>query len=123
VAALSRWAPRLDGELRSRLYESVPQMRQETPKVERSGWLPPVFPGSFSGYCHRPRQLAAELRAVGFQVLDLVAVEGLGFALHDLDRRLADPVDRAFVLDAARATERLAGRATGRGVRSPHRAS
>jgi hypothetical protein len=34
-------------------------------------------------------------------------VEGMGFVLHDLDQRLADPLDRAVVLDAARATERV----------------
>ncbi len=48
VAAISRWAPRLDGELRARLYESLPAIREETPRVERSGWMPPLFPGSFS---------------------------------------------------------------------------
>ncbi len=107
VAAISRWAPRLDGELRARLYESLPAIREETPRVERSGWMPPLFPGSFSAYCHRPQQLRAELRGAGFQVLDLVAVEGVGFALHDLDQRMADPLDRAVVLDAARAIERV----------------
>ena len=107
VAAISRWAPRLDGELRARLYESLPAIRELTPAVERTGWLPPLFPGSFSAYCHRPRQLRAELYAAGFQVLDLVAVEGMGFVLSDLDERLADPLDRAVVLDAARATERV----------------
>ena len=107
VAAISRWAPRLDGELRARLYESLPAIREETPRVERSGWMPPLFPGSFSAYCHRPQQLRAELRGAGFQVLDLVAVEGMGFALHDLDQRMADPLDRAVVLDAARAIERV----------------
>jgi SAM-dependent methyltransferase len=107
VAAISRWAPRLDGELRARLYESWPAVREETPRVERSGWMPPLFPGSFSAYCHRPRQLRAELRGAGFEVLDLVAVEGMGFALHDLDQRMADPLDRAVLLDAARAIERV----------------
>jgi SAM-dependent methyltransferase len=107
VAAISRWAPRLDGELRARLYRSLPSIREETPRVERSGWLPPLFPGSFTAYCHRPGQLRAELRAAGLQVLDLVAVEGLGFVLDDLDQRLADPLDRAVVLDAARALERV----------------
>jgi hypothetical protein len=40
-------------------------------------------------------------------VADLVAVEGLAFALSDLEERLADPVGRAVVLDAARAIERV----------------
>jgi SAM-dependent methyltransferase len=62
VAAISRWAPRLDGELRGRLYEPYPQVREEVPRIERTGWLPPLFPGSFSAYCHRPGQLRAEVR-------------------------------------------------------------
>jgi hypothetical protein len=37
----------------------------------------------------------------------VVAVEGLAFALSDLDERMADPVGRAVVLDAARAIERV----------------
>jgi hypothetical protein len=74
-----------------------------TPAVERTGWLSPLFPGSFLGYCHRPQQL----RGPGFQVLDLVAVEVMGFMLQDLAERMADPLDRAVVLDCARATERV----------------
>ena len=41
------------------------------------------------------------------EVDDLVGVEGLAFALSDLEERLADPVGRAVVLDAARAIERV----------------
>jgi SAM-dependent methyltransferase len=107
VAAISRWAPRLDGELRGRLYETMPQIREETPRVERTGWLPPLFPGSFTGYCHRPRQLRAELGAAGLEVVDLVSVEGMAFALSDLDERMDDPLAREVVLDAARALERV----------------
>ena len=107
VAAISRWAPRLDGELRLQLYKSLPTIREQVPLVERTGWMPPLFPGSFSAYCHRPQQLRAELSGAGFRVLDLVAVEGMGFVLHDLGQRLADPLDRVVVLDAARATERV----------------
>jgi SAM-dependent methyltransferase len=107
VAAISRWAPRLDGELRLRLYQSLPAFRELIPGVERTGWLPPLHPGSFSAYCHRPQQLRAELQGAGFRVLDLVAVEGMGFVLPDLDQRLADPLDLAVVLDAAHATERV----------------
>jgi hypothetical protein len=94
VAAIWRWAPRLGGELAARLYEPLPAVREETPRVERTGWLPPLFPGSFTGYCHRPGQLRAELREAGLEVVDLVGVEGLAFALGDLDRRLDDPVGR-----------------------------
>jgi SAM-dependent methyltransferase len=107
VAAISRWAPRLAGELRLRLYEELPAIREESPRVERTGFIPPLFYRSFTGYCHRPGQLRAELRSAGLEVVDLVGVEGLAFALSDLEERLADPVGRAVVLDAARAIERV----------------
>lgn len=76
MAAISRWAPRLAGELRERRYESLPGIREETPRVERTGRLPPLFPGSFTGYCHRPQQLRAELRGAGLDLVDLVASRG-----------------------------------------------
>jgi SAM-dependent methyltransferase len=107
VAAISRWAPRLAGELRLRLYEELPAIREETPRVERTGFIPPLFYQSFTGYCHRPSQLRAELHGAGLEVVDLVTVEGLAFALGDLDERMADPVGREVVLDAARAIERV----------------
>jgi len=107
AAAISRWAPRLDGELAERLYEQVPHFRELTPEVERTGLLPPLRPGSFSGFCHRPRQLRDELRSAGLEVADLVSVEGPAFLLADLAERLDDPVDRAVVFDAARAVERV----------------
>jgi hypothetical protein len=66
-----------------------------------------AVPGSFSGYCHRPQQLRAELRGAGLEVVDLVSVEGMAFALADLAERMDDPLDRAVVLDAARAIERV----------------
>ncbi len=47
VAAHLPLAPRLDGELRARLDESLPAIRELTPRVERTGWMPPLFPGSF----------------------------------------------------------------------------
>jgi hypothetical protein len=40
-------------------------------------------------------------------VADLVSVEGPAFLLSDLAGRLDDPLDRAVVLDAARAVERV----------------
>jgi SAM-dependent methyltransferase len=106
VAAISRWAPRLDGDLRLRLYERY-EWREVTRKVERTGWLPPLDQGSFTGYTHRPQQLRAELRAAGLEVLDLVSVEGPAVLLQDLAERQEDPLSWAVVVDAARTLERV----------------
>jgi SAM-dependent methyltransferase len=102
AAAISRWAPRLHGELVERLDLAFPSIRNQVETVERTGRLLELHPGSFSGYCHRPAQLRAEVRTAGLDVLDLVSVEGIAFALSDLEARLADPRSRAMVLDAAR---------------------
>ena len=107
VAAISRWAPRLDGVLTLRLYESRPQLRELIDEVERTGWAPPLVPDSFSAYCHRPGQLRAELRAAGLEVVDLVSVEGLAFTLDDLDQRMLDSLAREVVFETARVLERV----------------
>ena len=107
AAAISRWAPRLDGIMLERLDETYPDMPELVVDVERTGQLPPLGPGSFSGFCHRPRQLYAELRAAGLTVADLVSIEGPAFLLADLAERLEDPAARAVVLDTARAVERV----------------
>jgi SAM-dependent methyltransferase len=107
VAAISRWATRMDGILRLRLYESISGAEAELSAIERTGRLPPLRPGSFCGYLHRPAQLRAELAASGLQVLDLVSVEGPAYLLDDLAARLADDEDRRVVLETARALERV----------------
>lgn len=107
VAAISRWSARMDGILRLRLYESIPGAEAELSAIERTGRLPPLRPGSFCGYLHRPGQLRAELAASGLQVLDLVSVEGPAYLLDDLAARLADDEDRRVVLETAQALERV----------------
>lgn len=107
VAAISRWAPRLHGEVAERLDLTYPKHRDQVATVESTGRLKALFPGSFSGYCHRPAQLRAEIRAAGLDVIDLVGVEGIAFALSDLETRLADPRGRAVVMDAARELARI----------------
>ncbi len=99
--------PRLDGDLRSRLYEKYPHSTPALPGLERRGWMPPLHPGAFTAYCHRPGQLRSEVRAAGLAVADLVNVEGAAFLLADLSERLAVPRDRQAVFDAVRATERV----------------
>jgi SAM-dependent methyltransferase len=107
VAAISRWAPRLHGEVAERLDLEFPSIRDQIQTVESTGRLPALFPGSFSGYCHRPAQLRAEIRASGLDILDLVGVEGIAFALPDLGERLADGPGRSVVMDAARELGRI----------------
>jgi SAM-dependent methyltransferase len=107
VAAISRWAPRLDAVLRQRLYQVTPNFEDLVSTVERVGWVLPSRPGEFSAYFHRPGQLRAEVRAAGLHLADLVSVEGAAFMLSDLAERLADPVDREVLLESLHATERV----------------
>jgi SAM-dependent methyltransferase len=107
VAAISRWAARLDGVLRQRLYRELEGMIDELDQIERTGEMRPLFPGSFNGYSHRPRQLAAEVRAAGLELVDLVGVEGPASMLSDLAERFEDQRDAEVVFDSARALERV----------------
>jgi hypothetical protein len=107
VAAISRWATRMHGILRLRLYEAIPGAEAELAAIERTGRLPPLRAGSFCGYVHRPDQLQAELAASGLQVMDLVSVEGPAYLLDDLAEHLADDEDRRVVMETARALERV----------------
>lgn len=107
VAAISRWAPRLDGVLQERLYEDSPGFLSLLPDVERTGQLPPVVPNGFVGYTHRPGDLVDEVSQAGLELDDLVGVEGLPLAGIDLESRVDDPTAWAVLLDAARAIERV----------------
>ena len=59
-----------------------------------------------TAFFHRPEDLEAEVREGGFELLDLLGVEGPGWLLLDIDRRWADPAERERLLRAARAVER-----------------
>jgi SAM-dependent methyltransferase len=107
AAAISRWAGRIDGILRARLYQTSSQAEPMLISAERTGLLVPLSPGSFSAYTHRPGQLKAEITASGLRLADLVSVEGPAFLLADLEERLADQEGRRVVLDTARALERV----------------
>jgi len=102
AAAMSRWAPRLHGVLVMRLYRQHAELAGPLEVVETTGRLPPLVPGEFSGYCHRPEELREEVTGAGFDVVELMSVEGLAFALPDLEERLAPAEDARHVLEAAR---------------------
>jgi SAM-dependent methyltransferase len=105
AAAISRWAPRLDGVVGQKLYERIPEALGELPDLERTGWMQPLFPGSFTGYSHRPRQLRAEVREAGLQVLAVVGIEGVSYLLSDLQDRISDQHALQVLLDSAHALE------------------
>lgn len=107
VAAISRWAPRLDGVLQERLYEHEPNFLSLLPEIERTGELPPVVPNGFSGYTHRPADLASEVAEAGLQLDDLVGVEGLPLSASDMQTRASNVMAWDVLVDAARAIERV----------------
>lgn len=107
VAAINRWAPRLDGVIQQRIYALSPAFLPLLPEAERTGHLPPVVENGFVGYTHRPGELVDEVSAAGLRLDDLVGVEGLPLPEEDLQARMADPVAREVLLDAARAVERV----------------
>jgi SAM-dependent methyltransferase len=57
-------------------------------------------------FFHRPGELSRDLLAVGFQVLEIVAIEGPGWLAHDFDRLWNDPFQRERLLGAVRKVER-----------------
>src|SRR5262249_27236243 len=56
-----------------------------------------------TAFFHRPEELQAEVREGGFELLDLLGLEGPGWLLPDIERRWADPAAGQRVLSAARA--------------------
>jgi SAM-dependent methyltransferase len=107
AAAITRWAARIDGMLRERLYLTYPAVLDLIDEIDRTGMLPSLHEGGFTAFCHRPGELREEIGEAGLEVVDLVSVEGPAFILGDLDARMADPVDRSIALEVARAIERV----------------
>jgi hypothetical protein len=93
--------------LRLRLYRRTPEVTELIGPLERTGVMPPLMPGGFNGFAHRPGQLRGEFASAGLAVEDLVCVEGASFLLNDLDDRVDDVRDWQVILDAARAHERV----------------
>jgi SAM-dependent methyltransferase len=107
ASTLSRWAARMDGVLRERIYERGPEMLAHIDEVERTGVLPPLARGGYTAYTHRPDELRSEFSSAGLEVSDLVSVEGTAFLLTDLTERMDDPQGRHAILESARAHERV----------------
>jgi SAM-dependent methyltransferase len=105
VAAISRCAARLHGILVERVHLKHPGIVDMIDDMEATGEMRPVNDDSFNGYSHMPEQLRDELDRSGLVVQSLVAIEGISFALADLDDRLDDPTERTLLLDTLRCLE------------------
>jgi SAM-dependent methyltransferase len=106
VAAISRWAPVLDG-LKLGLLEDEGHLRVLDEAQETGRFDPLPQSGFTKAYLHRPEELREEASSAGFEVLDVVGVEGPGFALADFAERWANPRKRAALFEGARRVERV----------------
>jgi len=104
-AAISRWATRMDGMLVKRVHLVYPVIAELIDEVERTGVMPPLHETSFTAYTHTAAELRDDVAACGLVLESLVSVEGISFALSDIDERLDDPDERALLLDSLRAVE------------------
>ena len=59
-----------------------------------------------TAFFHRPEEVEFEVREAGFDLVELLGVEGPAWLLADLERRWADEGERERLLQVARAVER-----------------
>jgi SAM-dependent methyltransferase len=107
VAAISRWAP---------LYQALLGGSIDTPgflDMLREARSTGARHGTFgvgddftTAYFHRPDDLAAEVADAGLVLDDQYAVEGVAGWMPDIAARLADPRQRALVLELVASSER-----------------
>lgn len=106
ATAISRFASVLDGFARG--FIDDPAFVAIVEEDLRSGRHenPPGEPAYFAtAYFHRPEELAAELRAAGFDLLELLGVEGPFWCMRGFEERWAVPEHRAWILEHARRLE------------------
>lgn len=106
AAAISRYAALIYGLKMGHLED--PGYLQVFDKVEKTGRFDPRPQDGFTrAYLHQPNELRDEVASAGFEVEDLVGVEGGGSFFDDFEERWADPAKREAILEAARRTERV----------------
>lgn len=106
VAAISRWASTYDGlvsgylldpSFRSIVERDVREGQHRNPE-RRAGWFT-------TAYFHTPDELRAEMVEAGFDEVRVLAVEGPGGILTDLDAWLDDPGRRSLLLETIERSE------------------
>jgi ubiquinone/menaquinone biosynthesis C-methylase UbiE len=101
AAAISRFAATLDGLLKGALddpaFEAIVERSLRDGRHRNPERRPEWFTTAFF---HLPGELENEVRAAGFALEALVAVEGVGAILADPDAWLDDPARRATLMRA-----------------------
>ncbi len=109
AAAINRFAPLMDG-LFLRMFDQPGFSDVVEHGLVTGQHNPPAGSDWFTlAYLHRPEEPAEELRAAGLGDVDVIAVEGAGHLLPDLDERHTDPAAWQQVLDVAQRLEREPG--------------
>ncbi|MEM7325848.1 MAG: class I SAM-dependent methyltransferase [Actinomycetota bacterium] len=105
AAAINRHSVLLDGLLMKRADLVHPQIYGLLDEVRETGIIPPLFEGGFNGYAHTAEQLRDEVTQADLTVEQLISVQGVSFALGDVDARLDDPDERERLLHVLRTCE------------------
>lgn len=105
AAIITRWAARLHGMLIEKAHEKFPVIETLIDNAEVDGVLQPLHDAAFCAYAHRPDELRQEIIEAGLTCETLATIEGVAFALGDLDARLADDKERDFLFETLRRTE------------------
>jgi hypothetical protein len=87
------------------VHVQYPVMSEFIDEMTRTGVMPPLHDTSFNGYTHRPDELRGEVVASQLELESLASIEGVAFALADVDDRLDDPNERTLLLDVLRELE------------------
>ena len=106
AAAISRFASTYDGLHAGFLQDRDFELIVEDDVSTGVHLNPTGRPGWFTtAYMHRPDELAAELQQAGFAVEELLAIEGPGSLISDVDEWLDDDGRREVLMRAIRRVE------------------
>ena len=106
VAAISRFASLFDGLTSGMLSDPAFLAIVERDLRDGQHRNPDRRPGWFTtSFFHRPDEILEEALAAGYDVVELVGLEGLACWLPQLEATFDHPRDRQLVLAAARAVE------------------
>lgn len=106
AAAISRFASLVDG-LRGPLFEDPAFARIVERDLRDGQHRNPTDNARYftTAYFHHPAELAEEVAAAGFALVDLLAIEGPAAQMPDFARRWADPESRERLLSLLRGVE------------------